>query len=347
MRIIAPDAPQRRRQMAVDPEAQRLQRGMRQRPFEHPPDARQVLEVVGLAVAPQQADEQADDAGMALRRHQREAGAKILGIEAGGADVAFHAGGVDCGRHVAARILDQRDEVIGGMAALGVLEIEQAAGAHARPRRQPQQIVLVVVAQQQRAGAGRQRGEAGVPRGAILLGLLRRRRTAARLGQIPFGDQHRGIDQRLALVVAETRQQPMVGRSMDGDQNVGGARVKRSLVAAGREHAREGVVAQVLQQQEAVGGIFGKDFRRAEPHCQEMAADAYERPNVLLRRRRIHHDGGAARTGQPIVFPERGIARQQALLGIAPAGAVDKGGAQDAAVRRRGARAVHHRPLPT
>ena len=58
--------------------AQRLERGVLQRALEHAPDARQVRQVVGLAVAPQQADEQADDAGMALRRHQREAGAEVL-----------------------------------------------------------------------------------------------------------------------------------------------------------------------------------------------------------------------------------------------------------------------------
>ena len=111
----------------------------------------------GLPSRSQQPDEQADDAGVALRRHQREAGAEILGWQAGGGEVARQAGAMDGSRHVAPRVLDQRHQVVGGMAALGVLEVEQAAGAHARSLGQPQQIVLVVVAQQQRAGIGRQR----------------------------------------------------------------------------------------------------------------------------------------------------------------------------------------------
>ena len=95
---------------------------------------------------------------------------------------------MDGGRDVAPRILDQRDQVVGGMAALGVLEVEQAAGAHARPLRQPQQIVLVVVAQQQRVGARRQVGEAGAPGGAI--GLPSPRRGVGR--PVASGRYHSG-----------------------------------------------------------------------------------------------------------------------------------------------------------
>ena len=138
----------------------------------------------------------------------------------------------------------------------------------------------------------------------------------------------------------------MVGRGMHGDQHVGGAGVELGLVAAVGEHAREGVVAQVLQQQEAVGLVDRQDLRRAELHRQQMSADAHERPHILVRRRRIHDDGGAAGARQAEVLAERGIARQQALLGIAPAGAGDEVGAQRCAVRHRGARAVHRRPPP-
>ena len=143
-----------RRQQAVDPGAERRQRLVLQGALEHAPDARQVRQVVGLAVALQQADEQADDAGMALGGHQRETGAaKSSASRPGLAEIAGEAGGVHGGRDVAARVLDQRHQIVGGMAALGVLEVEQAAGLHAGAGRQPQQIVLVVVAQQQRVGA--------------------------------------------------------------------------------------------------------------------------------------------------------------------------------------------------
>ena len=120
----------KRRQMLVDPKTQRFDGRMLQRMLEHAPDARQVRQVVGLAVAPQQADEQADDPGVALRRHQGEAGAEVGGVEAGRREIAREAGRLHRRRYVAPRILDQRDEVVGGMAALGVLEVEQAAGTH-------------------------------------------------------------------------------------------------------------------------------------------------------------------------------------------------------------------------
>jgi hypothetical protein len=164
--------PQRRRQKSVDPAAQRFQGLVLERALEHPPDARQMRQVVGLAVAPQQANEQADDARMPLRRHQGEAGAEILGRQAGGREVARQAGAMDGGRHVPPRVLDQRDQVVGGMAALGVLKVEQAASAHARSIGQPQEIVLVIVAQQQRAGVGRQRRQAGAPGGTVAFGLV-------------------------------------------------------------------------------------------------------------------------------------------------------------------------------
>ena len=138
------------------------------------------------------------------------------------------------------------------MAALGVLEVEQAAGLHAGAGRQPQQVVLVIVAQQQRVGHRRQVGEAGAPGGAVGHRLLVRCRPAGRRRQVPFRQQHRGIDQRLAGIGAEARQQRVRGGAVQHDQHVGGAGVELGLVAARRQHAREGVVAQVLQQQEAV-----------------------------------------------------------------------------------------------
>ena len=313
----------------------RRQRVVLQRTLEHPPDTRQVRQIVGLAVALQQPDEQSDDAGMALGRHQGEAGAEVFFVEPRFVEVMGQAGGVHGGRNVTAGILDQRDEIVGGVALLRILEIEQAAGHDARSSRQPHEIVLVVVAQQQRVGRRRQVGEAGAPGGAIGRRLLVRRRPAAGGGQIPVGQQHRRIDQRLAGIGAEAGQQRALAGMMQDDQHVGGARIELAFVAARVEHAGEGVVAEILQQQEAVGLVLGMDRRRAEAEPDQVTADAHERPHVFLRRRCIHDDGRAARPAQPEILAERGVARQQPLVGIAPAGAADEIGAQPVAFRGR------------
>ena len=204
----APICRNSRRQQAVDPGAQRLQRLVPQRALEHAPDARQVRQVLGLAVALQQADEQADDAGMALGGHQGEAGGEVLGVEAGLAEVAGEAGGVHGGRHVAPGILDQRDQVVGGMAAAG--RPGSRAGRRLARRSGPAATAGCPCGSRAAAACrriARQVGEAGAPGGAIGRRLLVRRRPAGRRRQVPFRQQHRGIDQRLAGIGAEARQQ--------------------------------------------------------------------------------------------------------------------------------------------
>ena len=159
--------------------------------------------------------------------------------------------------------------------------------------------------------------------------------TAGRRGQIPVRQQHRRIDQRFAGVSTEAGQQRTCAGMMQDDQHVGGVAIELAFVAARREHAGEGIVAEILQQKEAVGLVLGMDRRRAEAEPDQVTADAHERPHVLLRRRCIHDDGRAARPAQPEIFAERGIARQQPLAGIAPAGAADEIGAQPVAIRGR------------
>ena len=184
---------------------------------------------------------------MALRCHQREAGAKARRIgQRRFVDVAFQAGRMDGRWHIAAGVLDQRHEIVGGMAALRVLEVEQAAGLYAGARRQPQEIVLVVVAQQQRVGPGRQRGEALFPGSDVVRGFFRRRRRAGRGRQIPFRQQHRRLDQRVAGIGAEPRQHGALSGPVEMHQHVGGAGVELALVAAGRQHAGIGVVAEIF-----------------------------------------------------------------------------------------------------
>src|SRR6185312_6554083 len=102
---------------------------MRQVLLDEPPDARDVLEVAGLAVAPPQPREDADDLAVALRPEHRVGGHEGGAVEPWeGGEVALLHGGDDGGRHIAPRILEERDEVVAGGADDGVLEIEEAAG---------------------------------------------------------------------------------------------------------------------------------------------------------------------------------------------------------------------------
>ncbi len=133
---------------------------------------------------------------------------------------------------------------------------------------------------------------------------------------------------------------------MKGHQHVGRAEVQLRLVAAGIEHAGERVVAEILQQQEAVGGVFGEDLGRAEFQGAEMPADAHERPHVFLRWWRIHDHGRAVGPRQAEVLSKRGVARQQALARIGPAGTGDEIGAEPGAVRHRATRGDHRRRPP-
>src|SRR5687768_1678217 len=103
-----------------------------------------------LAIAPQQTDEQANDARMALRAEDREGGHERASVAyAGALEVTLDHRRAQLVGDVASRILDQRHQVVGGMARGRVLKVEQAAGLYARPLAQPQQVVLMIIAQHQ------------------------------------------------------------------------------------------------------------------------------------------------------------------------------------------------------
>ena len=119
---------------------------------------------------------------------------------------------------------------------------------------------------------------------------------------------------------------------MDRHQHVCGAAIEFELVAAGGQDPGIGIVAEILEEQEAVILVDNLDDRSAETEPDQVSVDSHERPHVLLRRRGVHDDRRGARPAQPIVGTERGIAGQQPLAGIAPAGAAHEVGTQPGAV---------------
>jgi hypothetical protein len=90
------------------------------------PDPREVAQVAGLAVAAAEAGEDAEDLEVALGGEDGGGGGEGLRVGAGGGAVAGGHGRAQPGRCVAARVLQQRDEVVGRMADQHVLVVEQA-----------------------------------------------------------------------------------------------------------------------------------------------------------------------------------------------------------------------------
>src|SRR3546814_396732 len=117
-------AAQRRRQLAVEPGLHRRQGRVLQVALQQAPDARDVRQVAMLAVAPREPREDADDLGAALRAER--------GIGSGeGPAVDQRPHGVLVARQhlrhhrrrdVAARVLQQRDQIIADRTDDGVLE---------------------------------------------------------------------------------------------------------------------------------------------------------------------------------------------------------------------------------
>ena len=106
---------------------------------------------------------------------------------------------------------------------------------------------------------------------------------------------------------------------MQRDQRVDRQRVERARRRAAREQAGIGVVAQVLEQQEAGRGVLGQHSGRRKSERVQVARDAHEGAHVFLRRRRVHEHDASLRSLEAIIFAERGIAGDPPPRGLIPA----------------------------
>ena len=136
--------------------------------------------------------------------------------------------------HVASRIQQQRNEVVGWRADDRVLKIEQAAPADARTICQPHQIIDMIVAQgESRWQASGQRQELAPQRKICLMRSAARSRVLRRR-QIPIDEQRSLLEERAFIVGAEID----AGRNrmaVQGNQQINRGFVKRDLIAAGIE----------------------------------------------------------------------------------------------------------------
>ena len=178
-------------------------------------------QIARAAIAPGEADPLADDPQVTLRGTGGVGGAE-------GCRVQFRPGGQvvrdgalrQLGWDVAARILQQRDEIVGRVTDRRTLEVEHADAADARALRQPQQVAGEEVAMDEAERAGGDRCQHRLEcRGEVLAGGVRcggaehRRPPPVEQRRQGSGRHRRGVPGR------------EVGRrrgALDGDQGVDG-----------------------------------------------------------------------------------------------------------------------------
>ncbi len=96
---------------------------------------------------------------------------------------------------------------------------------------------------------------------------------------------------------------------MQVDENVDGQRIEFDLVGARVEQPGEGVVAEILEQQQSAIGVLGEDAGRAQAEVRQVAGDGEERANVFVFRRRIHQHGPPPAGREPVVAAKGRIVR--------------------------------------
>src|ERR1700722_16543205 len=129
---------ERPRQVVPIPDRERLKQWMGEIARQIALDPRQVAQVLGLMIAFVEPSEQAKDLGGALGSHRRIGGGEALGLEGriGNPPAAHVEGGethLEILRHIDARILQQRNDIVGWGADHRVLKIDEAYSLQPRP----------------------------------------------------------------------------------------------------------------------------------------------------------------------------------------------------------------------
>ena len=205
---------ERARQMGREPLPQRFERGMGEVLGERPLDARQQPQILRLAVAAVEPREKAENLGRALRAHDRIGGGEGAGIEGGigngaPAGIEREQPQFEIAGDFAARVLQQRGDVIGGRAEHGVLEIDEAEPFQPVALGEPMQVGRVKVAKRPGRRLREDRRQDLAPEREELHARARRRIAASDHGRVPVErefdlDQHRldVVDrQRVRLVL--------------------------------------------------------------------------------------------------------------------------------------------------
>ena len=268
---------------------------MSQIAFEQGPDPRDIVEIARLAVALPQPHENADDLGVALRPEPGVVAEKF-GSFAGLADIVIEHLRFELGGHVAPRVLQQRDQVVGLVSGQRVLEIEQALLLKTA---QQHDVFGVIIAQHANPDTlpGEQLAQRLLPRPDITLGID----LEALRGAVPFGEQP-----GFALVLSQrVIEKGARGQLVQFDQCIDRGGIDRALVAGPLvEVFAHPHVAEVLDQDQPARGILGVNVRGAQAVGVKPFGCAQVWRGVLVGRRRIHQHRGFRPELDPEIAPE-------------------------------------------
>ena len=142
------------------------------------------------------------------------------------------------------------------------------------------------------------------PARAIVVARLFGERCAEDAGHVPLDEQPRLGQQPLLVIGRQIRQPFGLDDPMQRDERIDRQRIKRGFIGPFREQLCIGVVAEILDQQKAVGAVLGIDLGGAEAVRAQDAGDRDIRPDILLGRRRIHQHGAPLAIEEPVIAAE-------------------------------------------
>ena len=206
-----------------------------------------------------------------------------------------------------------------------VLEVEQPAARYAVSPAEQHQVVDVIIAQHQGSGPGADGGKNLQPGVTVLAADVVAGGAAKHRRPCPVDEQRRLFQEHVVVVILQPRRHDALGVDpVQLDQYVDGKLVKTGLdraavPAPGVEDPGIGLIAQILEQQQAVLAVLGQDVRGAEAEGLQVPGDGDEGIDVLFRSRHVHQHRPPVAQGQPKVASERRIAGQRRPLGAVPA----------------------------
>jgi len=251
-------------------------------------------------------------------------------------------------------VLEQRYQVVADGTAQGVLEVDDPGVA----RLEQHQVAGMIVAVHEHLRLRKRRADqelAGIRNNGPLL--LRQLQSKVARAEPLRHERHLALE-RSAVIGVELRG----GRrafGLDLREHIERIGVQRLGIVPGREPREIQRRAQILDEQQPARRVHLVHVRHVDPEGLEHPTHGEIRAHVLVCRRRIHHDVGAACGKCAEIAPKAGVARGrlEALRGeleIAREPLVDQCeariglrhecGAELLGFRRRGVRARHYNP---
>ena len=264
-------------------------------------------QIARLMIALRQPHPKCGYAQMALCRAGGHGGGEIITRHTGPRGEVTRQRRIPCfRRHIAPRIFNQRNKIIGRVPKPSILEIEQTRALRPRAPIKAHQIGREVIAMHKAARAGKG-AEHGVQRGS---------KPSAQI--VTWRCAH---SSRPPPIKKGRCRRPRHGRSIPGGQagrwggfmqrgqGLGGFGVKRWRIRPAIQQRGMGGVAEIFQQHQALIRIGGDDLRRGKPKAPDMAGNGDEGAGIF-RRRRFHQQRRARPTQQAGIAPRRSVRGQ-------------------------------------